>query len=137
VVKDMTMLYRVTFIQRDGTPGKPTLFQSEAVANLYAHNVMGTVEMVQTEADGFEVMPKRCEPGTAELQKEASRARFFADRAGEPYQSKAVREANRKAARANHSESSAEEMSEHFMDSRAAGMSTEDAFEDWAAKQGF
>jgi hypothetical protein len=40
------MLYRVTFIQRDGTPGKPTLFHTVESANDYATIVMGTVEIV-------------------------------------------------------------------------------------------
>jgi hypothetical protein len=39
-------LYRVTFIQRDGTLGKPTLFHTVDSANDYADIVMGTVTRV-------------------------------------------------------------------------------------------
>jgi len=134
----MSHYYRVTFIQRDGTPEKPTLFRDVTSANDYAASVNGTVEQVADSVGGAaasrlnDYCPavKVCEPGTAELQREAARARFFADRAGEAYQPKAIREANREAAKGNPG-------TEPDMADIAESENMEDAFEAWAAKQGF
>lgn len=48
-------LYRVTFIKRDGTPGKPTLFHTADSANDYAASVMGTVEMISEPSTDAEI----------------------------------------------------------------------------------
>jgi len=121
------MSFKVTFTNKDGTPGSST-FGSERMANAYAKTVKnGKVVPVETAAP--EVSVKACPVGTAEAQRAASKDFYLTTKRGERYVPEAVREAQA-------SERRAERMMEHFNDYHMAGVSREDAWADWDSMQG-
>jgi hypothetical protein len=116
------MAFRVTFTQKNGTPGKAT-FPSEALANSYARTVKAA-KVEPVEAEVAPVVVKACPVGTVDAQKAASRDFYLTTKRGDLYVPAPVRAAQV-------SESEGETMMEHFNECRVMGVSSEDAWTDW------